>query len=182
MNVLHYLAYGSNLHPLRLTARVPSARFVGLTTIPGYKLLFHKCHQEDQSGKCNMYLTGQATDAVIGAIYTMQVEEKPLLDQCEGPGYRCASLRLELAGQARDCFVYVAEHSHIDDQLVAHCWYKNIVLLGAEYHRMPEPYLDTIRGVKAAQDPGEARRRRHYELIDRMKQFTTAAINLDQQG
>ena len=171
MSTLYYLAYGSNLHPLRLTARVPSARFLGLTTIPGYKLCFHKRHQEDLSGKCNMYLTGQDADFVIGAIYAMRGEEKPLLDQCEGPGYRSDTIRVDLAGVPQDCFVYIAEHSHIDDELVPHCWYRNIVLLGAEYHRLPEPYLDRIREVKTAKDPDAARHQKHYDLIDQMKNF-----------
>ncbi|WP_455222075.1 gamma-glutamylcyclotransferase family protein [Kaarinaea lacus] len=171
MTTLYYLAYGSNLHPLRLTVRVPSARFLGLTTMPGYQLCFHKRHQEDHSGKCNMHLTGDNNDAVIGAVYAMQAREKPLLDQCEGPGYRCDSLRLDFAGESLDCFVYIAEDSHIDDDLVPHCWYKNIVLLGGEYHGMPEPYLDRIRQVKAAKDPDEERHRMHYELIDQMKSY-----------
>lgn len=171
MSTLYYLAYGSNLHPLRLTARVPSARFLGLTTLLGYKLRFHKRHDPDGSGKCNMYLTGQDSDAVIGAIYAMHAEEKPLLDQCEGPGYRCDTMRLEFAGNTHDCFVYIAEHSHIDDTLIPHCWYKNIVLLGAEYHRMPEPYLERIRQIRATQDPDATRHRMHYELIGQMKSY-----------
>ncbi|MCI0506566.1 MAG: gamma-glutamylcyclotransferase [Gammaproteobacteria bacterium] len=174
MKLLYYLAYGSNLHPLRLAARVPSARFFGPTAISGYKLCFHKCHQEDQSGKCNMYLTGMDSDAVYGAVYTMHAGEKPLLDKCEGPGYRCDTIRLELAGNQLDCFVYIAEHSHIDDNLAPYCWYKNIVLLGAEYHRLPEYYLDGIRQVKAAQDPDAARHSKHYELIEQMKKVNLA--------
>jgi len=174
MSLLYYLAYGSNLHPLRLTVRVPSARFLELITIPGYKLRFHKRHQEDHSGKCNMYLTGDDSDAVIGAIYTMRADEKPLLDQFEGPGYRCESMCLEIAGEPRDCFVYIAEDSHIDDNLVPHCWYKNIVLLGAEFHNLPESYLEQIRQVKVATDPDEARHRMHYKLIDQMKSYKIA--------
>ena len=38
-----------------------------------------------------MYLTQSDSDIVIGAIYEMLAHEKPLLDQCEGPGYRCDS-------------------------------------------------------------------------------------------
>ena len=57
MTLLYYLAYGSNLHPVRLTERVPSARFLGLTSLFGYQLRFHKRHEPDGSGKCNMYHT-----------------------------------------------------------------------------------------------------------------------------
>lgn len=169
MSKLFYFAYGSNLHPLRLTARVPSAQFIGLSMVPGYKLCFHKRHQQDKSGKCNMFLTNQDSDAVIGAVYEMLVHEKPLLDQCEGPGYRCDSISVEMDGKEHGCFVYIAEHSHIDDELLPHCWYKNIVLMGAEFHRLPDYYLDTIHQVNAAKDPNDEEHEKHYDLIDQMK-------------
>ena len=172
MSKLFYFAYGSNLHPLRITARVPSARFLGLKTVPGYRLHFHKRHQQDNSGKCNMYYTGGDDDIVIGAIYEMPEHEKPLLDQCEGPGYRCDSIALEFAGTELDCFVYIAEESHIDDQLVPHCWYKNLVLLGAEFHGLPDDYLDTIRRVEAGTDPDQEQHRRNYLLVDQMRAYT----------
>lgn len=171
MSKLHYFAYGSNLHPLRITNRVPSARLVGLVEVPGYRLCFHKRHQEDGSGKCNMFLTEQQNDIVIGAIYEMLEQEKPLLDRCEGPGYRCDTIMLNHQENQYDCFVYLAEPSHIDDELVPHCWYKKIVLLGAEYHDFPEQYLKDIRTVEAGTDPDREQHERHYQLIDQMKLF-----------
>jgi gamma-glutamylcyclotransferase len=174
MSKLYYFAYGSNLHPLRLTARTPSAQFIGLATVPGYKLCFHKYHQHDKSGKCNMYLTDQGNDVVIGAVYELIVDEKPILDGFEGPGYRCDSISVELNGKQHACFVYIAENSHIDDQLVPHCWYKNIVLMGAEYHRLPEDYIDAIRQVNATKDPNADRHEQHYGLIDQMKIINSA--------
>jgi len=174
MTGLYYLAYGSNLHPVRLTSRVPSACLVGLAQIPGYQLRFHKRHQEDGSGKCNMFATGNPNDYVIGAIYSMQAQEKPLLDRCEGPGYRCDSMAVPVGGRDYPCFVYLAETSHIDDTLVPHCWYRNIVLLGAEHHRFPATYLDAIRQVITAQDPDLQRHATHYHLIDQMKLYSAA--------
>lgn len=56
MTTVHYLAYGSNLHPLRLTARVSSARPLGTVPMPGYKIAFHK-RSIDHSGKCLFYVT-----------------------------------------------------------------------------------------------------------------------------
>ena len=86
MSKLYYLAYGSNLHPVRLQNRVPSANFMGLVAMPGYRLCFHKRHHDDNSGKCNMYWTSEDNDVVYGAIYEMHSSEKSLLDQCEGTG------------------------------------------------------------------------------------------------
>ena len=168
---LYYLAYGSNLHPLRLLERVPSARFVGLVEMPGYRLCFHKKHQQDGSGKCNMFQTGDHTDSVIGAIYGMNADEKALLDRCEGPGYRCDTISLQHKGIGYQCFVYIAEASHIDDQLVPHCWYHNIVLLGAQFHDFPPEYITAIRKVESAKDPDIERHRTNYQLIEKMKSY-----------
>ncbi len=118
-----------------------------------------------------MYFTNQHDDSVIGAIYQMRANEKPLLDQCEGPGYRCDTIEVEVNGNNLECFVYIAEPSHIDDSLVPHCWYKNIVLLGAEFHRLPDKYLDSIRQIHAATDPNQQQHQQHYALIDEMKRF-----------
>jgi gamma-glutamylcyclotransferase len=172
MSRLYYFAYGSNLHPVRLTARVPSARLLGLKTVPGYRLCFHKRHHEDGSGKCNMFYTGREEDVVIGAIYEMAADQKPLLDRCEGPGYRCDTLAVDMCNEQYECFVYIAEDSHIDDTLVPHCWYKNIVLLGAEFHSLPENYLTNIREVEAGTDPDEDQHRQHYRLIDEMRAYS----------
>ncbi|MGD8559959.1 MAG: gamma-glutamylcyclotransferase [Gammaproteobacteria bacterium] len=179
MSKLFYFAYGSNLHPVRLTARVPSARLLGLKTVPEYRLLFHKRHHEDSSGKCNMFYTGRDEDVVIGAIYEMAADQKPLLDQCEGTGYRCDSMTLEFNGGEYECFVYIAEDSHIDDELVPHCWYKNIVLLGAEFHNLPEDYLEVIRSVPAGTDPDKEQHERHYRLIDEMKAYLHSQQKID---
>lgn len=118
-----------------------------------------------------MFYTGLEEDTVIGAIYEMRDAEKSLLDQCEGPGYRCDTIELELAGDLYNCFVYIAEPSHIDDHLVPHCWYKNLVLLGAEYHGLPESYLESIRRVTEGTDPDQEQHRRNYRLVEQMRAY-----------
>ena len=54
MEIINYFAYGSNLHPMRLMERVPSAKFVGTVEIKKYRLTFHK-KSIDDSSKCNMF-------------------------------------------------------------------------------------------------------------------------------
>lgn len=166
-----YFAYGSNLHPLRLLERVPSVEFVQLVTVPGYRLQFHKRHEEDGSGKCNMFHTGSAEDIVIGALYSMERDHKSLLDQYEGPGYRCDELELEVNNQQLTCFVYVAEQTHIDDRLLPYDWYRSLVLLGARYHGLPEDYVGRIIKVKTRRDPDVDRQRKNETLIAKMKTF-----------
>lgn len=172
MSKLHYFAYGSNLHPVRLQNRVPSAEFKALVAVPGYRLCFHKRHHEDNSGKCNMYRTNQREDVVHGAVYEMKAKEKPLLDKCEGVGYRCDIIELEISSRTLECFVYIAEDSHINDELRPHSWYQNIVLLGAEHHGLPDDYINQIRAVITSDDPDRERHKNNYRLIEEMKAFS----------
>ena len=174
MSKLHYFAYGSNLHPVRLQSRVPSASLKGLVSLPGYRLCFHKRHHEDNSGKCNMFWTDQVDDVVHGAVYEMKASEKPLLDQCEGEGYRCDTIEVEIQSSLVECFVYIAEDSHINDGLRHHSWYQNIVLLGAEHHQLPDYYLNQIRAVLANDDPDTERHKLHHALIEEMKAYTNS--------
>lgn len=54
MPTIHYLAYGSNLHPIRMTERVPSARVLGAIELPDHLLAFNK-RSTDGSSKCLLY-------------------------------------------------------------------------------------------------------------------------------
>ena len=171
MTTLYYLAYGSNLHPLRLQKRVPSAQLKGAVTMRGYQLCFHKRHHEDNSGKCNMLLTQRPSDVVYGALYQMEESEKPLLDRCEGEGYRCDKLSVRLLDTDYESFVYLAEESHIDDTLITHSWYQEIVLLGAQYHRLPDDYLSRIHDINVRMDPDQAQHDRNSQLIAEMRDY-----------
>lgn len=171
MGSLHYFAYGSNLHPIRLQKRVPSAMLKGMIVMLGYQLRFHKRHHEDNSGKCNMLLTGQKNDLVYGALYEMNENEKPLLDLCEGEGYRCDTLQVQFNDAEYESFVYIAEESHIDDSLKPHSWYQEIVLLGAEYHQLPEDYLNRIRGIDVGIDPDRDQHEKNSHLIAEMRSY-----------
>jgi len=168
---LYYFAYGSNLHPLRLQKRVPSAQLKGMIAMPGYQLRFHKRHHEDNSGKCNMFFTRQHNDVVYGALYEMKAIERPLLDQCEGEGYRCDTLQVQFKDSEYESFVYIAEESHIDDSLKPHSWYQEIVQLGAEFHRLPEDYLNLIRNVDVGVDPDRVQHDQNSRLIAEMRAY-----------
>ena len=46
-----YAAYGSNLHPARLSRRAPSAEFVGTALLPGWELRLHKRGQDGSASE-----------------------------------------------------------------------------------------------------------------------------------
>ena len=164
--MLHYFAYGSNLHPVRLTERVPSAKFVGAVELAYHNLAFHK-KSHDGSGKCNLLHTGAEFDLVHGAIYQLDSEHKALLDKYEGKGsgYTDKPLKVQHQGQDYSCFTYLAQPSHIVDHLQPYHWYKKLVLLGARYLQFPHSYLAAIESIKSFDDPDASRRKEHDVLI-----------------
>jgi len=79
-----YAAYGSNLHPVRLRKRVPSAELMGFAVVANWELRFHK-RGSDGSGKCN--IAAAAGDSVCFAIFKIEPLERSLLDKVEGLGH-----------------------------------------------------------------------------------------------
>lgn len=164
---LYYLAYGSNLHPIRLTERIASTKLVGTATLPGYQLFFHKRGQ-DSSGKCNILQTNNESHAVHTAIFSIDSEHKAILDQFEGPGYESREITVVCDDKELNCFAYFANDSHIEDDIAPYHWYKEIVELGAKYHNFPSKYITKIASINSKQDPDEIRREKHEKLIATM--------------
>lgn len=160
----YYLAYGSNLHPQRLQARVASARPVDTVRLPGWALAFHK-RSHDGSAKCNIIETGNRQDVVYAAIFTIARQEKAILDHHEGlgRGYHEQIFHLPNYGNV---FCYRAAAEYIDEQLSPYSWYKRLVVLGSRYHRFPETYIDAIEATPAVDDPDPLRHATNYRIID----------------
>ena len=161
--VIHYLAYGSNLHPLRLVVRVPSAKLVGTVTIPDRELTFHK-RSVDNSGKCTFH--ERVGHTLHGAVFAFDPNDKLGLDQVEGlgKGYIEKLVKCSVAGNSYEAFAYVAASSHLNVTLQPYTWYKDLVLAGARYHNFPTAYVQSIEAIEDIQDP-DARRRIKNENI-----------------
>lgn len=164
---IYYLAYGSNLHPLRLLERISSSRLVGSVELSGHQLHFHK-RGEDLSGKCNIIQTDDNEDRVYCALYHMDKQHKQILDKIEGPGYVSKTLHVQCNNEFFDCFVYVAEDSHIDKNIVPFDWYHALVQMGTRYHDFPEEYIANLQNIKTQEDQNPERQSRNQMLIDRM--------------
>lgn len=166
---IQYFAYGSNLHPVRLTERAASCRVISVGEARGYRLRFHK-RGKDGSGKCNCSFTGKAADCVIGALYELDHVDKVLLDQVEGPGYRVVDIEITSGTETLSAYTYVARPEHIDDDMIPYEWYHQVVLSGATHHHFPQDYITEIRSVQALEDPDTVRAARHYCLLSRMNE------------
>jgi len=166
MTVLKYFAYGSNLHPLRLQQRVPSARPVAPVALPGWRLHFHK-RGSDGSAKCNVIETHDPADRVHGVVYDIVAREKPALDRAEGLGFGYQLQRLRLPPHG-DVFFYVAAASHIDDSLQPFSWYKAYVVEGARFHGLPASYIGALEQAAAMADCDFQRQRDNIRLLWRL--------------
>lgn len=160
---IRYVAYGSNLHPTRLTERVPSARLRGCVALEGYELRFHK-RGVDGSGKCNIV---EAPGRVFAAVFDLDLGERHRLDAAEslGTGYR--EMQLTVRGHGR-CFTYTAIESQIDDELLPYSWYKSLVLLGCAFNGFSREYLASVEAVPERRDPDRDRHLENMRLVERI--------------
>lgn len=159
-----YFAYGSNLLPGRLRARVPSARVVGTGRVAARVLRFHKIGT-DGSGKCDCPATGDPRDRVWGAVYVMDAVDKPALDAAEGPGYGQIEVSVRLGLSPVTAYTYVALEGHVGSGNPPFGWYKALVLEGARHHGFEASVLRRIRSISSVPDPDRRRAERHWKLI-----------------
>ena len=145
-----YAAYGSNLHPLRLTKRISSTQLIGTAFVAGWSLHFHK-RSNDKSAKCNIVL---GSVGIHVAVFDISAADKVTLDGIEGAGYSGITLNVPEFG---DCSSYIADESYIDDSLAPYDWYKELVLVGARMHGFPDEYVKRVHSIPACQDPDSKR-------------------------
>ena len=154
-----YAAYGSNLHPLRLGRRTPSATLLGTATIAGWELYFDKRGQ-DGSGTCTIRATG---GSLCCAIYDICPADKAKLDAIEGVGKGYARSTLRVPGFGL-CATYVADKGYRDASILPFCWYKDLVLNGALALGFESDYVGRIAAVAARTDPDRRRLARNRRL------------------
>lgn len=136
-------AYGSNMDSARLRERVGDCTALGVATLPRHRLRFHK-RSKDETGKCNAHFTGEDSDAIIGVLFELSEARKPKLDSAEGlnHGYNQQDVLVTLAdGSTRKAFAYIADQTHIGDDLKPSAEYRGYVERGAREHGLPEDYI-----------------------------------------
>ncbi|MBT8132413.1 MAG: gamma-glutamylcyclotransferase [Gammaproteobacteria bacterium] len=151
---------------MRLRIRIPSARFVAATELPGYALCFHKRSNIDGSGKCTLLSSQQ--QQVYTAIYEIAPSALSKLDQIEGVGAGYER-RVVSVPQIGPCHAYFATESHLDSSLQPFTWYKNLVLAGCRALDFPAMYTESIKKIGSADDPSVARAVRHALLLRKLR-------------
>jgi hypothetical protein len=149
---MHYFAYGSNMSTARLRQRVPSAMKVGLVSLAGHDLRFHK-RGADGSGKCDACETGEQQDFVLGSLFLIEASDRIYLDRAEGLGRGYDEKWVTVtdhAGAGVRALTYCA--TAIDESLKPYSWYLNHVIIGARETGLPDHYLARIEGIVSVED------------------------------
>ncbi len=164
-----YFAYGSNMATKRLRKRTPSAEPLGVVTLPGHELRFHKRSKKDKSAKCDAFATGDADSACIGVLFSFNPAERADLDEAEGAGkgYDAKVVTvINSEGRRRKVLTYLASPTAIDGTLKPYSWYKDHVLSGAKEHDLPPDYVaQWIEAVEAVEDPDATRDRDERAIL-----------------
>jgi hypothetical protein len=164
-----YFAYGSNMATARLRKRTPSAEPLGVATLPGHELRFHKRSKKDKSAKCDAFATGDDDSACIGVLFSFDPSERAALDSAEGAGkgYDAKVVTvINSKGRRRKVLTYLASPEAIDDTLKPYSWYKDHVLAGAKEHDLPPDYVaEWIEAVEAVEDPDTTRDRAERAVL-----------------
>lgn len=166
---MKYFAYGSNMSVPRLTQRLPSTKFIGAYQLSGFLLKFHKASC-DGSGKCDAFETNEQSDFIIGVLFDIDENEKPILDKIEGvgQGYEEKTVIVENnEGEKQAAYLYIA--TDINQNLAPYDWYKNHVLTGAKNAKLPLDYIEKIAAVKAKPDQNTERSTKEYRVYKAQK-------------
>lgn len=163
---MKYFAYGSNMCFRRFNQRVPSGVFETIAIIRGFDLRFH-VKDDDGSGKCDAFYTGNDEDFIMGVVYDIEATEKHLLDKAEDFGieYEERKTVAEAKKETMEVFFYTAKSEVIDDQAIPYDWYKNFVVFGAREHGLPEDYIRLLEEVPVKYDPDEQRAKENRSVL-----------------
>lgn len=142
-----YFAYGSNLAPARMGARVPSARPRGGACLRGHRLTLDK-RSLDGSAKANIHPT--PGDWVFGALYRISAVHWADLDACER-GYRRISVEVDTASGRFRAWTYRSRD--LTPRTVAYEWYKELMLGGAAAHGLPAAWQQRLAALPSRPDP-----------------------------
>jgi gamma-glutamylcyclotransferase (GGCT)/AIG2-like uncharacterized protein YtfP len=149
-----YFAYGSNLHWEQMKNRCPSARFVCVAKLAGYRLAFTRFSDRRRCGVADVLET--EGNEVWGVLYELDECDFGPLDQYEGhvPGRRNnAYNRIELQvlrdGDERQpvaAWIYVvcdrSEREHAPN-----AEYKGLLTAGARHWQLPQPYIALLDAI-----------------------------------
>jgi hypothetical protein len=162
-----YLAYGSNLHPARLEARVGPVDCLGALALPGWMLRFDK-RGADGSSKANLRAAPGSDETAWAVAYRLHRSQYRTLDRFEGcgSGYESFFIRISIGDRNHDALAYLAPSHWIANAMRPFDWYLRLVMEGARFHEFPAGYIERIESTPSIEDHDAERARRHLSQIE----------------
>jgi Uncharacterized protein involved in cation transport len=164
---MKYFAYGSNMLRERLLKRVPGATVIGLASVRGRELRFHK-RSSDGSAKCDLATTQRDSDQAWGVLFEIPEDQITALDDAEGLGKGYARTAIQVRagdGQAVESTVYLATPEAVAPALQPYDWYHSLVVMGARQNNLPAGYIAAIEAAHSIPDP-MLRRKTRLEALE----------------
>ena len=144
-------AYGSNLDPEQMLARVASAVALGRARLAGWSFA---CNKLGRDGTAKANLVRAAGGSVWGVVYELDTVHLAVLDRFEG-GYERLELEVELDdGRGQHAHVYVSERLAPEPMPLEA--YKALILRGARAHGLPEEWVRALERLPSRPDPERA--------------------------
>ncbi|XP_045495369.1 gamma-glutamylcyclotransferase-like [Colias croceus] len=157
-NTFLYFAYGSNIWTFRIHMNNPTAEFVSIGRLDNYRLDFIKYSKFWGGPTATPVPTANAH--IWGVIWRLHTDNKASLDKQEGVDKniyysKYSNILTPYIGVLK-CLVY--EHLVIplprgdNDEIPIERWpswtYKEVIVLGAEEHKLPEYYINDLKKIK----------------------------------
>lgn len=162
-----YIAYGSNLHPRRLEARIGSAQLLDTVALPGWTLRFDK-RGGDGSAKANLHAAPIPGNTAFAAAYAIGPDQLRVLDEFEGcgGGYETFAMTVSLRGRPVSAFTYLTPSQWLSTDLLPFDWYVDLIASGARFLSFDEAYIRTIVTQSTREDPDHDRARSELGDMD----------------
>ncbi|XP_022130368.2 gamma-glutamylcyclotransferase-like [Pieris rapae] len=164
LKTFFYFAYGSNLWTFRIHMNNPTAEFVSIGYLDNYRLDFIRYSRFWGGPTATPVPTANAR--IWGVIWRLNVDNIASLDDQEGVDkdiyyVKHAEIITPYIGKFT-CRIY--EHTVIplprgdNDEIPIEFWpswtYKEVILLGAEEHNLPEYYIENLKNIKHNSEQG----------------------------
>lgn len=144
-----YFAYGSNLDPVQMTRRCPSAQVVGVARLPAHRLTFPRPCESWGGGVAGI----EACDddgCVEGVVYELCDEDVAALDRYEGVAeghYERRRVTVTTAdGGTLDTLTYYANTDPAGSPPPSQR-YLDALLRGARHHGLPAAYIAALERI-----------------------------------
>lgn len=144
---MNYFAYGSNMDWPQMQGRCPSARFVCVARLPGYRFAIARHSRLRHCGTANIF--PQPTSVVWGVVYDVSDADLIIMDGFED-GYARAFVDTYAINDGKSpqtALVYIAPKE--DNVPLPNAEYKRLMVEGARYWQLPQDYCAMLEAIEA---------------------------------